>query len=387
MAAPAQNRREPPHHIHAIQAIRSAVDECVPAARQPLGRRIAFIALVTGALALIVPSPIVVSDVSQPLSGFEPFPERGRARPSEALANVWIVESSESHDLYSNGLRVENAFAVQNERRFYQVLDRSQNMRTGNEWRSDPIGIVFHATESPQVPFDRDQNSNLQRVGKALLKHIQQGRSYNFVIDRFGRVFRVVEENDAANHAGNSVWADGRALYLNLNSSFLAIAFEAAADPDTKLSLINNAQVHAARGLTQMLRAKYKISPQNCVTHAQVSVNPGNSRIGYHTDWAAGFPFAELGLPPNYDIPPASITDFGFDYDDAFRQALADKPWRGLAMAQRQLERDAAASGVDGDQHRSQLRQRYKRLYAALKLTGATGEELLAAAESGRARD
>ena len=31
---------------------------------------------------------------------------------------------------------------------------------------------------------------------------------YNFLIDRFGRVYRVVQESDAANHAGNSIWAE-----------------------------------------------------------------------------------------------------------------------------------------------------------------------------------
>jgi hypothetical protein len=367
MAARAQNRFES-HRL--------------PDGDQPLGRRVVYIVLVTLTLSLIVPSPIVVSDVSQPLAGFEPFPAPGRVQPSERIADVWVAQSSETHDLYSNGLRVENAFAVQNEPRFYQVLDRSRNMEAGDEWRSEPAGIVYHATESPQLPFDREQNSSLQRMGKALVKHIQERRSYHFFIDRFGQVFRVVEENDAANHAGNSIWADGRWLYLNLNSSFLAIAFEAAADAVTSVPFVNNAQVHAARSLTQMLRAKYQIAAQNCITHAQVSVNPSNMRIGYHTDWAAAFPFAELGLPPNYDISLASITDFGFDYDDAFRKALADKPWRGLALAERQLEKNAKSLGVDLDQHRGQLQERYKRLYSALKISGATDEAALTASAS-----
>jgi hypothetical protein len=41
------------------------------------------------------------------------------------------------------------------------------------------------------------------------------------------------------------------------------------------------------------------------VVHAQVSINPGNRRIGWHTDWGAGFPFREIGLPDNYQIRDA----------------------------------------------------------------------------------
>ena len=47
------------------------------------------------------------------------------------------------------------------------------------------------------------------------------------MIDRFGRVFRIVRESDSANHAGNSVWADQHWVYVNLNESFFGVAFEA----------------------------------------------------------------------------------------------------------------------------------------------------------------
>jgi len=50
---------------------------------------------------------------------------------------------------------------------------------------------------------------------------------YNFLIDRFGRVFRIVNESDAAQHAGYSVWSDDRWLYVDLNESFLGVSFEA----------------------------------------------------------------------------------------------------------------------------------------------------------------
>jgi hypothetical protein len=54
------------------------------------------------------------------------------------------------------------------------------------------------------------------------------------------------------------------------------------------------AQVRAAAMLVEMLRARYRISAVNCVTHAQVSLNPSNMRVGYHMDWASKFPFEQL---------------------------------------------------------------------------------------------
>jgi hypothetical protein len=386
MAAPAQYPFIPPEdsaaagqnsrRVETLQAIKSAVEDLTPAAEQPLWRRLAYILLATFSLALILPQPVVVSDVLHIPPGFQPFPEAAAAGLAETFTDVWQVERTDDHEFFSNGLRIENTFTVQNEGRFYQVLDRSRDMQPSTEWHSDPVGIVYHATESPLYPFDKDQNANLQRVGKALASLVRDRRSYNFLIDRFGRVFRIVEETDAANHAGNSVWTDGRFVYLNLNSSFVAVAFETATDPQTGLSKITHAQVHAGRDLTQMLRSKYKIPAQNCITHAQVSVNPANMRIGYHTDWAAMFPFPEMGLPNNYDLPVPSVSEFGFEYDDVFRKAVGERAWRGLIAAERQLERDAGSRGVGVDEHRRSLQERYKRLYSALKLTGAVDESV-----------
>jgi hypothetical protein len=359
----------------ALKAIRSAVVEIAPASEQPLWRRLLYISLAAISLALILPQPAVVSDVTHAPAGFKPFLDTSAQQLKETVPNVWLVDRTESYELYSNGLRVDNTYSVQNEHRFYQVLDRSNNMQPGTEWNSAPAGIVYHATESPQFPFDREQSVNIMRVGRALASQVQEKRSYHFLIDRFGQVFRIVEETDAANHAGNSVWGDGRSVYLNLNSSFLGVAFETAADAQTGVSSITNAQANAGKNLTQMLRSKYKLPAQNCITHAQVSVNPLNMRIGYHTDLASRFPFAEMGLPNNYDLPLASLSEFGFDYDDLFRKAVGDSGWRGITVAERNLERAAAGSGISVDHHRQQLRDRYKRLYSALKLTGAVDEQ------------
>lgn len=236
-----------------------------------------------------------------------PPPPPPRTLPS---ATVWRVEQGES-DTYSNGLRIENAYAVSNRPR-----DSVQ----------DPAGIVFHATESAQAPFEAEHNDSIKRIGESLLDYIRRRHSYHFLIDRFGRVYRVVRESDAANHAGHSVWGDRQSFYIGLNETFLGVAFEAGKE-------LTAAQVRSGAMLTEMLRAIYKIPAENCVTHAQVSVNPSNRRVGYHVDWASGFPFSELGLSDNYAIPPPAIWNFGFEADTAYRSVAGESLRRAIDAA------------------------------------------------------
>src|SRR5262249_45837590 len=148
-----------------------------------------------------------------------------------------------------------------------------------------------------------------------LLLFVRNKRAYHYVIDRFGRVHRIVDEADTANHAGNSIWADPEWVYVDLNRSFLGIAFEARMSADQPP--INPGQVHAARILTEIVLSKYNLPAANCITHAQVSVNPTNMLIGWHIDWVDKFPFKEVGLPDNYGQPLPSIYLFGFDYGTA----------------------------------------------------------------------
>ena len=155
--------------------------------------------------------------------------------------------------------------------------------------------------KATRLPFEADQTHELKRVGQELLLFVRNKRAYHYVIDRFGRVHRIVEETDTANHAGNSVWADSQWVYLDLNRSFLGIGFEARTATDGPA--LESGQMHAARILTEMLRSKYNLPAGNCVTHAQVSVNPDNMRVGWHTDWGSNFPFQEVGLPDNYQQP------------------------------------------------------------------------------------
>jgi N-acetylmuramoyl-L-alanine amidase len=296
---------------------------------------------------------------------------------ANTFSNVWLVDKSDGYETYSNGLKIDDHYAVSNENRlFYPVYQRSgADISEPSEWRSEPAGIVYHTTETDQARFAPDQTPVLKRIGKEVLTFVEQNRSYHFLIDRFGQVFRIVHESDIANHAGNSVWADDTGIYVNLNSSFLGIAFETQTERSEDLPSANPAQIHSARVLTEMLRSKYHIPATDCVTHAQVSVNPSNMLIGYHTDWAGNFPFSEMGLPDNYQLPPPSIYIFGFSYDTAFVHATGARLWEGLSIAEDRLRSQAIARRMPESQYRSLLEKNYKDVMATLKAASAAWEK------------
>jgi hypothetical protein len=282
---------------------------------------------------------------------------------------VWLVETRDGVENYSNGLRVDNKYAVANEpREKYAVYGYSKTDLGIVDWKAKPAGIVYHTTESHLAPFEQGQNRRLVRIGSLVLDYVQSKRCYHFVIDRFGRVFRVVNESDRANHAGNSIWGDSGGAYVNLNDSFLGVAFESATSAeDENAPTATPAQIHSGRVLTELLRAKYKIPASNCVTHGQVSVNPGNMLIGYHTDWAGVFPFAEMGLPDNYSSAPASLFAFGFGYDASYVQIAGNRVWQGLLQAEDRMQRQASVAGVPPSRYKASLQHRYREITAALK--------------------
>jgi hypothetical protein len=306
---------------------------------------------------------------------FAPLP-RVTATGADVFANVWLVDHTKDFEIYSNGLRIDDRYTVSSDSRAsYQVYRRSAIDPTQPEWRTAPAGIVYHTTESDQARFEEDETSKLKRIGKGVLSYVKQQHAYHFLIDRFGQVFRVVKESDIADHAGMSIWADNQVVYVNLNSSFFGVAFETQTQSGEALPSANPAQIHAARVLTEMLRSKYHIPASNCVTHAQVSVNPGNMLIGYHTDWAGNFPFLEVGLSDNYTAPPPSIYAFGFDYDATFVHHTGVRLWEGLALADDEMRTEAAARGLAVAKYRTILRKKYKEILETLKTASNSKEK------------
>jgi hypothetical protein len=306
-------------------------------------------------------------------TGHKAAPRRQPQAPlSGALstADVWAVEKTQNYEVYSSGLRIENQYQVNNEPRAYTLFDREGAPKPGAD-QAKPAGILFHTTESDQAPFERENNRALQRIGKDLLNFVRGKRAYHFVIDRFGRVFRIVVESDTAYHAGHSIWADSESVYLDLNESFLGVSFEGRTQADQP---ITDAQVRSGAVLTEMLRSKYGIPAGNCVTHAQVSVNPSNMRIGWHTDWGSGFPFRQLGLPDNYDKPNPAFTLFGFEYDQVYIDSTGPVIWKNFTAAEERMRTTAREKHLTLGQYRRSLQQKYSTALGAPRHRSAVEE-------------
>jgi hypothetical protein len=278
------------------------------------------------------------------------------------LDQVWLAEEGEGFEFYSNGARVLTEFETTGTKRGFYKFDLESLASNSGDAISSPVGIVYHVSESDLLPFADRYNSSLQNHSRALLEYARAHRLYNYLIDRFGRTYRIVRDEFEANHAGNSVWSDGHSVYVNLSASFLGICFEgrgAAMGAEG----INEAQIYAARVLTAVLRSKYAIDDANCVTHGLVSVNPSNHLMGYHTDWVSEFPFEALGLSNKYETELAAISRLGFGYDQAYVSAAGGK-WPGLEKADAKLKEAAGKDGSSVEEERHQLARGFQRAYS-----------------------
>jgi hypothetical protein len=118
--------------------------------------------------------------------------------------------------------------------------------------------------------------------------------------------------------------------------------------------------------LTEMLRSRYGIRAENCVTHAQVSVNPSNMQVGYHTDWASGFPFEQVGLPNNYAQALPAVWAFGFLASADYRAATGERLAEGVDRAEETVRAGAQAERSSVPVYRKHLQEGYRRRLSEL---------------------
>jgi hypothetical protein len=291
-------------------------------------------------------------EARQPASGAAASLRDVQAKAGLPLDKVWLAERGDGYEFYSNGARVLTGYETTGEeRRFYKFNFAVNGEALDSAPMNAPVGIVFHVSESDKLPFSGQFNSSLKNVSKALLEYARGHRLYNYVIDRFGRIYRIVRDEDVSNHAGNSIWGDRSDFYVNLNASFIGVCLEGKYTPRKAVGPedINEAQLYAARVLTAVLRSKYGIQDRNCVTHGLVSVNPSNHLLGYHTDWVSGFPFEALGLSNKYSSELIAVSEFGFRYDEAYLSAAGGKKWPGLEGSEVKLRELAATGGITLD--------------------------------------
>jgi len=288
---------------------------------------------------------------------------------------IWLVEKTGDVETYSNRLQIITSFCVDNIPRSYVVFPKKTDALPGEDRLSTKVlGILYHASEGDMAPFKPEKNRLLKKYSSQLLKYVCRKKGYHYLIDRFGRVYRIVREEDAAFHAGNSVWADEDSIFLNLNHAFIGICFEGKGFEEvyepglTKPRIrvvdettITKAQIQSGKELTDWLRFHYVIHRGNCVPHSIASVYPKNRLIGYHLDLAHGFPFNRFALRNKYKEMIPSIIEFGFKGDRYFREALNGNVWPGVNRSEEYLKKKAEQAGTSVRDYRKKLNLRFDR--------------------------
>ncbi|RPJ78435.1 MAG: N-acetylmuramoyl-L-alanine amidase, partial [Deltaproteobacteria bacterium] len=240
-----------------------------------------------------------------------------------------------------------------------------------------------------------EMTQSIKEYSRLLIRYLNKKKSYHYFIDRFGKIYRLIREDHAAFHSGNSIWADDEFLYLDLNHAFIGVCFEGKdfetnKPSDTAMkkenqqaivpmeqSSINEAQLISGKELTDWLRVKYKIPQNNCVPHGLASVNPYDRLIGHHLDLSHGFPFDFFEIRNKYEEPIPAITEFGFTYDNYFVEIFNGKLWPGIAASEKIIIECAKEKRMSVTDYRKMLNGKFKQIFAQMKNKTAVRNEVL----------
>ena len=280
--------------------------------------------------------------------------------PGYRSDRVWMVENTAGYERYSNGARIQTTHETTNHARLYSLFSHNLSEAASVEVQRQPIGIVYHSSESDMLPFVADNSDSIRSLAEGLREYVRRHRSYNYLIDRFGEIHRIVKDEHAANHAGHSVWADDKYLYVGLNESFLGICFESTSATGTLDEQLTEAQLISGRALTAILRSKYHISDANCTTHGLVSIDPARLTIAHHHDWVRNFPFAAFNLSDKYVEPPASVSLYGFGTDNEVMSKLGGQTWPGAVSAEIAFRQTAKGEGLSVEDSRKRRATIYR---------------------------
>src|SRR6185503_17206400 len=102
------------------------------------------------AAAPVMAAGVALPPVAEPLT---PLPKA--VRPSK----VWVVETGEGWEQYSNGLRIDTTYSVAGEPRRYRNFDEQRGML--EDVGSKPVGIMYHTSESDIWPMEESNNEKL----------------------------------------------------------------------------------------------------------------------------------------------------------------------------------------------------------------------------------
>ncbi len=134
-----------------------------------------------------------------------------------------------------------------------------------------PDTIVIHATAT----------DTLADTFKYLIYSEAPNRvSAHYVIDRDGTVYALVDEANAAWHAGVSCWNG----HTDMNNRSIGIEFQCPATGEQSLGDFTDAQIAAGIELCQAIMARHGIDIANVVGHSDIA--PGRKfDPGEHFPW------------------------------------------------------------------------------------------------------
>ena len=308
---------------------------------------------------------MLATKVAQYLPGYDPH-------------KIWMVKKESDYELFSNGVRILTEFETENHSRSYYLYSKDDPLKNLDlPVQHQIVGLLYHTTEGELVDFKPDNNSDLQRRSHGLMSYVKKEKSYHYVIDRFGQIYRIVRDNQAGFHAGHSIWSDNKYTYVSLNESFLGVAFETNTSADAEAQL-TEAQLLAGRQLTAILRSRYNIEDANCTTHGLVSISQGNMLIGYHHDWAHNFQFEAMGVSDKYPIPPATVGKYGCGWGEEILTKMGGSLWAGVPLAEAEFKQRAQQAQLKPEELRRRMKERYSEqleMMRKLREAGANSAE------------
>ena len=126
------------------------------------------------ALALVVLAVAGIGVSRQALQDSAAAEASEPGRLDRRFAEVWQVEEREGVELYSNGLIISNEYRTHTGPRSYPGFESENPRWETARWRSAPVGLVYHTTESDLTEFAAANNSEILRGGRLLLQFVQR---------------------------------------------------------------------------------------------------------------------------------------------------------------------------------------------------------------------
>ncbi|HEV2666134.1 MAG TPA: hypothetical protein VG324_14545, partial [Blastocatellia bacterium] len=159
-------------------------------------------------------------------------PDSAPPKPSDSFNDilsrrekVWLSEKDGEIEKWSNSCRISTRYETGNHPRAYYTIPRGLET-AGDQVSNKIVGILYHTPENPMFEFNPENNRRMQNSSRGLLEDVRENKKYNYLINRIGEIYRIVRDDQAARHAGESLWADEKNTYVLLNESFLGVCFE-----------------------------------------------------------------------------------------------------------------------------------------------------------------